>query len=165
MMERVSRNIRERPANLRGRRDPGDQMTSLLDLTANRPSRKLSAGEILLAQGDSGGDLFILLSGALEVQRDGVSIARLDMPGTIVGEMSVLLGIKSSATVSAALDSTVRVIRDAVALMDSEPALARRIAALLAGRLDATSAVVVELSRQKADQRVLTKLWTALAGR
>lgn len=138
-------------------------MASLLEITTNRPTRKLGAGEILLAQGEGGGDLFILTGGALEVVRDGVVLATLDQPGTIIGEMSVLLGTRNSATVRAKSDASVRVIREALALLDSEPALARRVAALLAGRLDATSALLVEMAKQSAaNEPLLARLWGAL---
>jgi CRP-like cAMP-binding protein len=132
-------------------------MTSLLALTASRPSRTLADGEALLIQGEVGGDLFILLSGKLIVVRDGVNIATLAQPGPLGGEMSVLLGIRCSATV--------REIRDANALLDSEPGLARRVAALVAGRLDATSALLVELAKQnkgKSEQGLLTRILSTL---
>lgn len=128
-------------------------MTTLLELTASRPRRILADGEILLVQGEGGGrDLFILLSGQLSVERDGVAIATISQPGTLVGEMSVLLGTRPSATVRAVRESAVRVIHDANQLLDSEPGLARRVAAMVAGRLDATSALLVELSAQKPDK-------------
>ena len=123
-------------------------MTNLLAMTASRPTRTLADGEVLLVQGEGGGDLFILLSGKLVVVRDGVNIATISQPGTLVGELSVLLGIRNSATVSAEREAKVRVIRDANTLLDSEPGLARRVAALVAGRLDATSALLVELAKQ-----------------
>ena len=140
-------------------------MTSLLALTATRPTRTLSDGEVLLVQGEGGGDLFILLSGKLVVVRDGVNIATLAQPGTLVGEMSVLLGIRNSATVRAERETKVRVIRDANTLLETEPGLARRVAALVAGRLDATSALLVELAKQnkgKSEQGLLSRILSTL---
>jgi CRP-like cAMP-binding protein len=140
-------------------------MASLLALTASRPTRTLADGEVLLVQGEGGGDLFILLSGKLVVERDGVNIASIAQPGTLVGELSVLLGIRNSATVRAEREAKVRVIRDANALLDSEPGLARRVAALVAGRLDATSALLVELARQnkgKSEQGILSRILSTL---
>jgi len=146
-------------------------MTSLLALTATRPTRTLADDEVLLVQGEGGGDLFILLSGKLIVVRDGVSIATISQPGTLVGEMSVLLGIRNSATVRAERETKVRVIRDANTLLESEPGLARRVAALVAGRLDATSALLVELAKHnkgKSEQgilsRILSTLYSPVAG-
>jgi CRP-like cAMP-binding protein len=141
-------------------------MTSLLALTATRPTRTLAAGEILLVQGEAGGDLFILLSGKLAVVRDSVNIATIAQPGTLVGEMSVLLGTRNSATVRADTETKVRVIRDALKLLDSEPDLARRVATLVAGRLDATSALLVELTKQNkgkaSEQSLLNRIMSSL---
>ena len=77
----------------------------------------------------------------------------------------MLLGIRNSATVSAEREAKVRVIRDANTLLDSEPGLARRVAALVAGRLDATSALLVELAKQnkgKAEQGLLSRILSTL---
>jgi CRP/FNR family cyclic AMP-dependent transcriptional regulator len=140
-------------------------MTSLLALTASRPTRTLAEGEVLLVQGEGGGDLFILLSGKLVVVRDGVTIASIAQPGTLVGEMSVLLGIRNSATVRAERESKVRVIRDANKLLETEPGLAQRVAALVAGRLDATSALLVELAKQnkgKSEQGLLSRILSTI---
>lgn len=51
----------------------------------------LTAGEVLLAEGDVGGALHVLISGELVVERDGVVLSTLNTPGTLIGEMSVLL--------------------------------------------------------------------------
>ena len=147
-------------------------MTNLLAMTASRPTRTLADGEVLLVQGEGGGDLFILLSGKLVVVRDGVNIATISQPGTLVGEMSVLLGIRNSATVRAERETKVRVIRDANKLLESEPGLARRVAGMVAGRLDATSALLVELSKHnkgKASEqgllsRILATVYTPTPG-
>lgn len=80
----------------------------------------------------------------------------------------MLRGTPYSATVRAEGPAKVRVIKDANALLDSEPGLARRVAALVAGRLDATSALLVELSKQNKDkaseQGLLRRILATLYG-
>lgn len=125
-------------------------MESLLALAASHPSRALAAGEILIAQGTEGGDLFILEAGQLSVERDGVRLATIGTPSSLIGEMSVVLGTAASATVKAEKASTVRMIRDARQYLQTDPALTFRIAWLMANRLDATSAYLVDLSKQHA---------------
>lgn len=139
-------------------------MSSLMELTASQPAHTLAAGEILLAEGDGGGDLFILLSGELAVLRDGVRITTISQPGTIVGEISVLLGTKSTATVRAERESKVRVVRDARKILENDPGLAMRVAAVVAGRLYATSTLVVDLSRQHkgVEQSLFSRILSAL---
>ena len=125
-------------------------MESLLTLAAPHPSRTFAAGEILIGQGYQGGDLYILELGQLTVERDGVRIATIATPGSLIGEMSVVLGTANSATVQAETPSTVRVIRDARQYLKTDPELTFRIAWLMANRLDATSAYLVQLTRDHA---------------
>ena len=138
-------------------------MTSLLELTAGRPSRTLAPGEALVVQGETGGHLFVLESGELVVERDGVKLATISQPGTPIGEMSILLGTRNSATVRAETATQVKVVDDARAHLAQDNALTLRLAELVAGRLNATSALVVELSkqRQKGDS-VLSRIFAAL---
>ena len=125
-------------------------MESLLTLAASHPSRAYAAGETIIGQGYQGGDLFILESGQLVVERDGVRIATVSTPGSPIGEMSVVLGTANSATVQAAKPTTMRVIRDARQYLKTDPELTFRIAWLMANRLDATSAYLVQLTKDHA---------------
>ena len=141
-------------------------MASLLTLTFSQPTRSLAAGEILITEGAKGGDLYVLESGKLTVERDGIAIATIAEPGALVGEMSVLNGTANSATVRAATAASVRVVKDAMAFLERQPAVALRVATLLARRLDATSALVAELKREHkptaAEQSIFTRLMTSL---
>ena len=141
-------------------------MPTIIELTAAEPISALAAGDILVAEGTTGGMLYVLLSGELTVERDGVKLASLTQPGTLVGEMSVLLGTPSTATVRARRESHVRTIADAAKVLDTDARLASRVASELAARLNATSALLVELSRKddgKAhDQGLLARIIGAL---
>jgi CRP-like cAMP-binding protein len=140
-------------------------MESLLELAAAQPMRKLAPGEILITQGREGGDLFVLESGQLVVERDGVAIASISSPNSVVGEMSVVLGTRNSATVRADGHAAVRVIMDARKYLEQDQAMTFRLAWLMASRLDATSAYLVELSKQhtgRAEQNMLGKILSAL---
>ena len=66
-------------------------MASLLTLTHTQPTRSLAPGEVLIAEGNGGGELYVLETGHLIVSRGGVEIARIETPGALIGEMSVLL--------------------------------------------------------------------------
>src|SRR6476619_2953564 len=110
---------------------------------ASLPERILSPGEILIVQGEQSGDLFVLESGQLAVERDGVAVTTLAEPGTMVGEMSILLTKPNTATVRAEGYASVRVMHDARAVLRGNADLALGLAALVAGRLDATTALLV----------------------
>lgn len=141
-------------------------MSSLAEHIADVPTRTLAPGEVLLTEGESSGEIHVLLTGALEVVRGGVALVTLDSPGTLVGEMSVLLGRPATATVRAAREARVRTIGDAANVLESDAQLVFRIASLLAARLDATSSLLVDLNRENAgkshEQGLLRRILTAL---
>jgi CRP-like cAMP-binding protein len=141
-------------------------MASLLTLTFSQPTLKLEPGDVLIKEGDPGGDIFVLESGKLRVERDGVTLATISSAGALVGEMSVLLGTENTATVRAEKATTVRVVKDALAYLERQPMVALRVAMLLSQRLDATSALLVEAQKGKpAEQHgVLARLMETLAG-
>src|SRR5690606_38389647 len=125
----------------------------------------LEAGDVLIKEGDRGGDMYVLESGVLSVERDGVVIAHIRNPGALVGEMSVLLGTENTATVRAERSTSLRVVKDALAYLERQPLVALRVAMLLSQRLDATSAALVELSKSKAAEPSLFKsLMATLSG-
>ena len=142
-------------------------MSSLLALTRNQPRRALDQGEALITEGDEGGELYVLESGCLSVERDGVVIARIDEPGALIGEMAVLLGTDNSATVRAETAVSVRVIEDAIPFLERTPLVALQVATLACARLDATSALLVQLKKEThgkaGEQGLLSRIFSALA--
>ena len=97
------------------------------------------AGHVLIRQGDKTGRLFILKSGEVEVERDGVFVNAATRPGVIFGEMSLLLDTAHSATVRAVSEIEVFVIEDALAVLEANPNWTLQIARLLAQRVNATT--------------------------
>ena len=57
------------------------------------------AGKVLCKEGQSGGDFFVLLSGAAEVTRGGKRITRMTV-GDFFGEIALVDGGKRTATVT-----------------------------------------------------------------
>ena len=140
-------------------------MASLLTLTYSQPTLALEPGDVLIKEGDRGGDMYVLESGRLTVERDGVPLATISSAGALVGEMSVLLGTENTATVRAETPATLRVVKDALAYLERQPLVALRVAMLLSQRLDATSAALVELSKEKATPPTFfNRLMGTLAG-
>lgn len=129
-------------------------MPSLLTMTYSAPTQDLARGDVLITQGDRGGDLYVLESGRLIVERDGVDIAAIESPDSLIGEMAVLLGKAHTATVRADRDSRVRIIRDARMMLEKQTGLAVQVATILCARLDATSALVTELSKSETGRQV-----------
>ena len=142
-------------------------MTSLLLLTYAAPTIELDKGEVLINQGESDGNLYVLDSGTLSVERDGVKIATIDQFDALIGEMSLLLGRSHSATVRAQSKARVRVVRDAMVVLERHPLITLRLATLLCQRLDSTSALLASLSHEpegKAEQGLLGRIRASLMG-
>lgn len=85
-----------------------DQLRSVSDL-ANE--RILVEGEMLCRQGESGGELFIVLDGRFCVQTsEGDELAEIG-PNSVVGEMGLIESRPRSASVQALTDARVAAIR------------------------------------------------------
>ncbi len=136
-------------------------MRSILALAEAQPMQVIAPGHVLITQGAPGGDIFILEEGRLSVSRDGIKIANVITPGALLGEMSVLLDRPSSATVKAETEARVRVIRNARAILERDPALTLMVASLVASRLDTTSAFLVGLTKEftgRTEQGLLARI-------
>lgn len=112
---------------------------TLADLANRVQRRAYSEGETILRAGDAPREMHIVLGGAVRVEvaegrgATGATLAA----GHSFGEMSVLSGNPVSATVVAHTDCTTLLIKaeDLAAVLEREPALYRRISALLIERL------------------------------
>lgn len=123
-------------------------MASFLSYCAGVPERSFEPGTILLSEGERSGHLFILVEGAIEVFRGETSVAVIDEPGSVFGEMSILLGTPHTATARAVSLVRAHVVEDAEAFLQSRPEMAFFIARLLAERLNAATTYLVDLKRQ-----------------
>ncbi|MBN9310602.1 MAG: cyclic nucleotide-binding domain-containing protein [Devosia sp.] len=139
-------------------------MPGLAALTVALPLETLAPGTQLTTEGTRSGQLYILESGKLKVTRGGVTLATIDQPGAIVGEMAVLLGTPHSATVVAETQSTVRVVDEAIEVLMQHPELALQIATIACARLNTTSALLVQLQSQATDQPRENALLNRLLG-
>jgi CRP-like cAMP-binding protein len=112
---------------------------------------RLAKGDTLIEEAVRTDRLYVIKSGAFEVVRNGVRVVLLAEPGAFLGEISAVLGSGPTASVVAAQDSTVYVIDDASASVLRRPELAYAIAQVLARRLSAVTAYLVDIKRQYAD--------------
>jgi CRP/FNR family cyclic AMP-dependent transcriptional regulator len=110
-------------------------------------------GAVMLPEGEQLGRLYVLIEGQVEVIREGTQVTHVDEPGSIFGEMAVLLDMPHSATVKAL--STVRAyeIPDALTFLDRRPDFSLQLATILARRLYYTTSYLVDLQQQAAGKR------------
>jgi len=123
----------------------------LLALADGLPRRSLARGDVLLVDGEPVHALYVLLSGALRIEKGDSLIAIVDERGTCVGEMSLLLGHPATADVVAEDNAVVAVVEDARALLDDEGSLTLALARLLASRLQVMTSYLADLKHQYAD--------------
>lgn len=129
---------------------PTDCAAPMPELCAGLPLRQVPAGEALLREGQRDDRLYVLASGAFDVVRDGVRVVRIAERGAFLGEMSAVLGTAPSADVVATEPSQVHVIDQASQTVQRDAALTLAIAQLLARRLQAVTAYLVDLQHQYA---------------
>jgi CRP/FNR family cyclic AMP-dependent transcriptional regulator len=122
----------------------------LLSIAERSPRRSFAAGDVVLVDGGAVEGLYVLIEGALRVEKGGVAITTISQPGACVGEMSLLLGVPPTADVVATEPSVVAVIDDAPAMLD-EGGLTLALAQLLAGRLQVMTTYLADLKQQYAD--------------
>lgn len=96
----------------------------------------MAAGTMIVDQGQTGREAFIVLEGSVTVKRNAKKIATLG-PGTVVGELSLLDHGPRTATVTCETDCTLMLItqRHFSAVIDEVPALSHKLLASLAGRI------------------------------
>lgn len=123
-------------------------MTDLLRLLDDLPDVHFAPGDTVVAEGGAGAEIWVLVSGALSVSRNGVTFNAVTRPGALVGEISVLLGVPHGATVRATAPSVLRHAADGRALLDRHPSVVRMVAVGLAERLNHVTTYLVDLQLQ-----------------
>lgn len=126
-------------------------MNPVLNLCRAFPEQRIARGEALLQESVQSQRLYVLIDGAFEVVRNSVRVVQITEPGAFMGEISILLGTPSTARLVATQDSRVHVIEDAAAALRAQPELMLAMAQLLARRLSAVTAYLVDIKRQYAD--------------
>ena len=98
----------------------------------------------LFMEGDPSQDLYILVSGSLDLTKGNKKISEISEPGSLVGEIACLRHTKRSATGTATSDVRAALIpsSEVSAFLESCPAIAPEITRLLARRLLETTQVV-----------------------
>jgi CRP-like cAMP-binding protein len=125
-------------------------MREILAHFCSVPLRVLADGETLLVEGQRTGHLYALAEGRLEVLRGETQVALLEEPGSLIGEMAVLLDSTHTATVRALGGAKVHVADDGAAFLANRPELAWLVARLLARRLNAATTYLADIKRQFA---------------
>lgn len=97
---------------------------------------EVASGRVMVREGDTGRELYVLVSGSARVSRNGRRLAEL-MPGDFFGELAFLSHAPRTATVTAAEDCRVLILgpRELGGLLSTEPSLAPAMLAAVARRV------------------------------
>lgn len=117
------------------------------NVKTNRYITPFEEGKAIFLEGDDSQDLFILISGQLNVFKGNTKIAEIIEKGSLFGEMSFLLKAKRTATIKAGKNvKAIRIPKDEInAFLHDFPEVAGEISKLLAKRLDETSQILYGL--------------------
>jgi CRP/FNR family cyclic AMP-dependent transcriptional regulator len=123
-------------------------MRTILSFCEGLPEKTYAPGDLLFVEGGKDGRLLILIEGEVAVTRGGVEVNVTSEPGAILGEVSVLLDIPHTASVTATTPLRVRVAEDGVRFLQQHQDVAYQLARLLAQRLHGITGYLVDLKRQ-----------------
>jgi CRP-like cAMP-binding protein len=121
----------------------------VLALCQELPERSFAPGEDVLGEGETSGEIHVLVSGVVGIEVHGVLVKRVSDRGAFLGEISALLGTPHSARVVAVEPCVTRVM--AASSITGSPELLLAMARLLAARLQAMTGYLVDLREQYAD--------------
>src|SRR5262245_11272901 len=130
--------------------------SELGDLEAAMRLKEYGEGHVICRQGESAESLFVIVDGFARVLVDDRPAALLRR-GDVVGEMSLVTGEPRSATVVAAVPTTVLELSryGVAALIAEQPRVLENVTRILSDRLAATTAQVVD-SRARGEAVSLT---------
>ena len=105
-------------------------------------------GKVLVTEGETGHEFFVILDGTAKVTRQGRTIATLG-PGDAFGELALLEKAPRNATVVAETDMELVVLgqREFAGIIDEVPGFARKLLAGMAKRLREADATIGSVAR------------------
>ncbi len=97
---------------------------------------EMTEGTLVVDQGQTGREAFVILQGDVTIKRNGRKIASLGA-GDVVGELSLLDHGPRTATAVCATDCTLLVIdqRRFIGVLDAVPSIAHKLMSALASRI------------------------------
>lgn len=102
--------------------------------------KKFAKGDTIAREGEPGKELYILLQGRVAIYKGSIKLTEFDQKGVIIGEISVILGKKRTATIRAMDDCLMLPIPgDMDFLIAQHPELVKKMMANLAERLERTT--------------------------
>lgn len=115
------------------------------------PVRRLDPGDVLIVEGERSGLMHLVVDGSFSISQGDVVLPSIVEPGAVLGELSVLLDIPHTATVTATVPSSVVTIADPVAFVSEDTESLLELTRLLARRVHRLTAYLDDLRVQYGD--------------
>ncbi|MFT4588787.1 MAG: CRP/FNR family cyclic AMP-dependent transcriptional regulator [Limisphaerales bacterium] len=126
-------------------------MEQILDSVKHLEATSLERGHDVLRQGERKRQLYVLAKGSVEILKNGQRLCEISEPGSVFGELSVLLKTFHFATVRTLEPSSFYIVDDADTFLAGNPALGLHIARILASRLAKLDSYFADLKREFAE--------------
>ena len=124
---------------------------AILESSQALPEVTYDGGKVILEQGQSSGNIFILLDGEVEISKGGIPITLVKEPGSILGEISALLDIPHIATVTTRKPCRFKLATQQDRFLETNTRLYYPLAVLLAQRLNSVTSYLVDIKEQFKD--------------
>lgn len=123
-------------------------MKQILDSVQHLEVTPFETGQDVLRQGERKRQLYVLAGGSVEILKNGQRLCEISEPGSIFGELSVLLKTFHFATVRTLEKSTFYIVDDGEKFLSENPAVGVHIARVLASRLAKLDSYFADLKRE-----------------
>ncbi len=125
---------------------------TIADLCQDLPLVRFQPGDVLMAEGERSGRLYVLVEGEVEVLKGEFQINVVCDRGAILGDMSVLLDMPHMATVRALTPCAFHMSAEGGAFLRAHKEVAYLLSQMLAQRLHGVTTYLVDIKRQYEDQ-------------
>ncbi|MFN3218903.1 MAG: cyclic nucleotide-binding domain-containing protein [Acidimicrobiales bacterium] len=123
----------------------------ILERCASMPVRRLDPGDVLIVEGERSGLMHVVVDGSFAVSQGDAILPTIVEPGVVLGELSVLLDIPHTATVTATVPSSVVSIAEPLAFVSEDTESLLELTRLLARRVHRLTAYLDDLRVQYGD--------------
>ena len=123
-------------------------MKSFLEAGAHLPTRSFEKDDVIMHEERKDGAIYILKSGAVEIQKRQTSVTTIASPGVVFGEVSVLLDRPHTVTVIALEPCEFHVAADGEQFLRDHPELNMEVTQMLAHRLQRVTEQLVDLQER-----------------
>ena len=126
-------------------------MNDVLLACQSLPEKEIESGKIILNEGEKSGLIYILIVGEVEILKRDLAIARVNEPGSILGEISALLDIPHMASVKTVVPCRFYKVENHSNFLQNNTEICYPLAVMLARRLHSVTNYLVDIKEQFKD--------------